>query len=111
MAIRELAGLPPLPAKAPANMATAGLARPSAAPPSPPIDRAQLAEAVDRANRLIAGAARNLSFRIDQETGKPIAQVIDTETGGVVRQIPSEEMLAISRALDRMQGLMIHLKV
>ena len=79
--------------------------------PLPPLDRAHLAEAVDRANRLIAATARNLNFRIDQDTGKPVVQVIDAKTGALVRQIPSEEMLAICRALDRMQGLMLHLKV
>jgi flagellar protein FlaG len=33
--------------------------------------------------------------------------VIDPSNNELIRQIPSEEMLAISRALDRMQGLLV----
>lgn len=78
---------------------------------APPPERARLAEAVERANRLITGAASNLNFRIDQDTGKAVVRVVDAETGALLRQIPPEEMLAIAKALDRMQGLMINLKV
>ncbi|MFY9314267.1 MAG: flagellar protein FlaG, partial [Burkholderiales bacterium] len=74
-------------------------------------DPARLAEAVDRANRLIGATARDLRFQIDRETGKPVVQVIDKASGSLVRQIPAEEMIAIAKALDRMQGLVIHLKV
>jgi len=36
---------------------------------------------------------------------------VDTETGDVIRQFPSEDMLAISRSIDRFQqGLLLKQK-
>lgn len=94
----------------PATLAPAAFAFPESPAAPPAVDDARLDQAVERANRLIGGAAHNLQFRIDQSSGKAIAQVIDTETGDVVRQIPSEEMVAIAKAMDRMQGLMLRMK-
>jgi flagellar protein FlaG len=36
-----------------------------------------------------------------------VVKVVDTETDQVIRQIPSEEMLAIARNIDRLQGLLV----
>jgi len=48
--------------------------------------------------------ADGLEFQIDQTTGKTVVMIRDKETNTVVRQIPSEEVLTIAHALDRMQG-------
>jgi len=37
-----------------------------------------------------------------------VVKMVDTETEEVLRQFPSEEMLAISKSIDRMQGLLIN---
>ena len=39
-----------------------------------------------------------------------VVRVVDSETRKVIRQMPTEDMLAMSKALDRLQGLMVHLK-
>ena len=49
-----------------------------------------------------------MQLSLDASTGKAIVRVIDTETGQLVRQIPSEEVLELRRALDRIAGLLIH---
>jgi flagellar protein FlaG len=36
--------------------------------------------------------------------------VINSETNEVIRQMPSEEAVAAARALDKMQGVIIHQK-
>ena len=54
---------------------------------------------------------RNLQFTVDEDTGIDVVKVIDTETEEVIRQFPSEEVLAIARALDKLQGLLIRDKV
>ena len=36
---------------------------------------------------------------------------MDMETEAVIRQIPSEEMLALSKALEKMQGALIQNRV
>ena len=45
-------------------------------------------------------------FRIDQEYGELLISVVDLTTGSVVRQIPSEEILELSRRMEELQGLL-----
>ncbi len=47
---------------------------------------------------------------MDDSTGKTVIKVVDSSTNELIRQIPSEEMLEIARALDRLQGLLIRQK-
>lgn len=50
----------------------------------------------------IASDSNELSFSIDEETNASVVKVIDKETNEVIRQIPSEEMLAISKSIDEL---------
>ena len=61
-------------------------------------------------NKLVAPTAQAIHFSIDEESGRMVVKVIDAETHKVLRQIPSDEALAISRVLDRLKGLLIHQK-
>jgi flagellar protein FlaG len=47
---------------------------------------------------------------MSEDSGEAIVRVVDKETNQVVRQIPGQEMLAIRRALDRLQGILIRVK-
>jgi flagellar protein FlaG len=51
-----------------------------------------------------------LEFSTDAETGRMVVKIMDSATGEVVRQIPMEEMLALTKSLDRLQGLLFHTK-
>lgn len=51
--------------------------------------------------------ARDLLFSIDNDTGKTVVKVVDSVTDKVIRQIPSEELIAIAKALDKFQGLLL----
>lgn len=64
---------------------------------------AQLQSAVETINKTLKQSNRNLEFSLDTDTKKLMVKLIDTETGDVVRQFPSEEMMAISRSIDRIQ--------
>jgi len=68
-------------------------------------------EAVKSANAAVRQMNTNLTFQTDDSSGRLVVRVIDSETQKVLRQMPSEEMLSLSKAIDRMRGLMIHLKV
>jgi flagellar protein FlaG len=72
------------------------------------------AEAVEAAvkelNEFIKPASASIQFALDEDSGRTIVKMVDTETNEVVRQIPSEEALAISKALDRLQGLTVRMK-
>lgn len=66
----------------------------------------QVQQAVQQLRQVVAPVARSLQFSVDDATGKTIVRVVDSATKEVIRQIPSEEVLAIARALDRLQGLL-----
>lgn len=79
-------------------------APPQTAAPS----KEQVQQAVKEMKQLVEPMVPNgLQFSIDDTTGKTVVRVTDAQTGEMIRQIPSEELLAIARSLDRMQGLLL----
>jgi flagellar protein FlaG len=44
------------------------------------------------------------------DSGRVVVKIIDSATQEVVRQIPMEEMLALAKALDKFQGLLLQTK-
>ncbi len=75
-----------------------------------PESREQLEQAVEAVKKFVMPISSTLDFSIDEETGIRVVKVIDSSTQEVIRQIPSEEILQIARALDRLQGLLIRQK-
>ncbi|HEX4586273.1 MAG TPA: flagellar protein FlaG [Burkholderiaceae bacterium] len=61
---------------------------------------AQLKAAVDAANQALDQSNREISFVFDDKLGRMLVKIIDKRTNTVVRQVPSEEMLAAARALS-----------
>lgn len=70
----------------------------------------QIEQTVDEIRKRIEPVAQNLQFSIDKDTGKTIVKLIDTSTKEVLRQIPSEELVAIARALGKSQSGLIERK-
>ena len=56
-------------------------------------------EAIVHFKQQIQSLRRELEFTFDEETRQVIIKVHDSETGEVVRQIPSEEFVAMARRL------------
>ena len=54
--------------------------------------------------------ASTLEFHTDADTGRVVVKITDRATGELVRQIPMEEMLALAKSLDRLQGLLLQTK-
>ena len=78
---------------------------------SPPqTSQQQLEEAVKSVSDFVKTANNSLEFSVDKETGVDIVKVIDSDTQKVIRQIPTEEIVAIAKALDNLKGLLIHQK-
>lgn len=71
------------------------------------IDKVALASAVKKLNELVAPALQTVQFTIDEDVDRVIVQVVDTATDKVLRQIPNEEVLAFSKTLGRLQGLVV----
>ncbi len=75
-----------------------------------PVSQKALEEAVTKANE--AMRLNNLNFKIsqDKDSGTTVVQIVDSETDTIVRQIPSPEMLDLSKSLRKMQGLLFKLE-
>lgn len=56
-----------------------------------------LKEAVSNLNDYVQNLERNLSFSVDEVSGKTVITVTDPESDEVIRQIPSEDLLAVAR--------------
>jgi flagellar protein FlaG len=67
-------------------------------------------EAVDNIQKFVAQSTRDITFSIDQDAGFMV-KVIDRSSQDVIRQIPSEEVVAIAQALDKLQGLFVRDKI
>lgn len=97
----------PAPAGGPASAQAASQPGAGGAGARAPVDSAEVQNAVARAQEVLNRASANLRFAVDGDTGTMVVKVVDAETDQVIRQIPSEEMLAIARNMDRMQGLLL----
>jgi flagellar protein FlaG len=69
-----------------------------------------LDDALKAANDAMRQMSTNITFEKDDSTGRMVVVVIDSETNQVLRQLPSKDMLVLSQSIDRMRGLLIHLK-
>lgn len=69
----------------------------------------ELQRATEDVNRYLSESHRALNFSIDRESGETVVKVMDTEKNEVIRQIPSEEVLALARRLrDGEEGYLVH---
>lgn len=62
----------------------------------------EVSRAVDRIQTFVGARARELDFYIDEPTGQTVITVRDRETDQVIRQIPSEEILAVAERINEM---------
>ncbi|HEB56084.1 MAG TPA: flagellar protein FlaG [Gammaproteobacteria bacterium] len=63
------------------------------------VTKEDLAQAVSHLKEYVQHMKRDMDFSVDDKTGRFVVKVYDSETRELIRQIPSEEMLAISRHL------------
>ncbi len=71
------------------------------------VDQVVLTDAVKKLNEYVAPALQTIEFSLDQESKRMVVKVVDTATQKVLRQIPNEEVVAMSKTLDKLQGLVI----
>jgi len=70
-----------------------------------PVLRENVAAATEVLNTRLEGWNTNLRFKINEDDSRVIVEVVDVESGDVVRQIPTEEVLYMSKELDRLRDL------
>ena len=75
-----------------------------------PAVRAELQEAVGAANERLLQRGQKLDIGVDEESGTIVIRVSDQKTGEMIRQMPSEEALRITRSIDRLTGILVDQK-
>ncbi len=75
-------------------------------------DMGHVSQALKNINKMLQDAMppQNLEFMIDEDSDRTIVKVVDQKTKEVLRQIPSEEVIELAKALDLSQGLLIRQK-
>jgi flagellar protein FlaG len=68
--------------------------------PQETISSAELAQVVSSITNYVQSISRDLEFQVDDVTGGTIINVFDSKTETLIRQIPSEEVVAMARYLD-----------
>ena len=105
---------------APAAEGKAGVAAPSStkspsgtagAKPAERTTAAQADLALGKINATLQLSSVDVRFEIDPKTDRVITKVVDMHSGEVIRQIPSEVAVRISKALDKLQGLLVNEKI
>jgi flagellar protein FlaG len=92
-----------------AAAASAGLKTQVASANSPAV-KAELQEAVGAANEKLLQRGQKLDIGVDEESGTIVIRVSDQKTGEMIRQMPSEEALRITRSIDRLTGILVDQK-
>lgn len=70
-----------------------------------PLDPSDAAMLVAEANRALEGL-RSLDFSVNEDLGRTVVRVVDAETDTLVRQIPSEAMVALAVRMRALKGLL-----
>ncbi|MCP3689259.1 MAG: flagellar protein FlaG [Gammaproteobacteria bacterium] len=71
----------------------------------------QLESSVSQLNELVQSVQRDLHFSIDEFSGDTVVQVLDSKTEEVIRQIPSDEVLAMAKNIESMKGVLFSAEV
>jgi flagellar protein FlaG len=73
--------------------------------------RQEIQQAVRQMNDYVQNIQRDISFSVDEDTGRTIISVKDSQSGELIRQIPREEILDMAKSLKEAQGLLFKARV
>jgi len=74
----------------------------------PAASSTEVKQAITRLNNFVQSQQRDLRFRVDEATDRLVVTVVNAESGEVIRQIPTEEVMAVARSLEMAQGLLVN---
>lgn len=71
----------------------------------------EVEEVVSNLNEFVQNIRRDLSFTVDEDSGRTVIKVIDSETDQVIRQIPPEDVINVAKRLAEMSGVILQAEV
>ena len=75
------------------------------------LDPEELEKVVENLNAFVQLSKRDVAFAVDETSGRDVISVFESETQELIRQIPSEEALALLKRMDKAIGLLFSEKV
>ncbi|MEL4429191.1 flagellar protein FlaG [Shewanella mangrovisoli] len=70
-------------------------------------DPSKLTQVATELSDMMSMMRKGLSFKVDENSGQAVVTVLDKDTGDVIRQMPSEEALALAEKLSEVTGLLM----
>lgn len=70
-------------------------------------DPSKLVQVATELSDMMSMMRKGLSFKVDENSGQAVVTVLDKDTGDVIRQMPSEEALALAEKLSEVTGLLM----
>lgn len=70
-------------------------------------DAEKLNEVATELTDMMSMMRKGLAFKVDDQSGRPIVTVLDRDTGDIIRQMPTEEALALAEKLSEVTGLLM----
>lgn len=75
------------------------------------ISMEEVEKVIKELNQFIQIFNTKITFEIDKEARRTILKIVDVETSEIIRQIPPEELLIISKRISELLGLIINEKI
>ena len=66
----------------------------------------QVQQSLQEINKVLAGFSISVQFQVDPDYKELIVKVVDQDTGKLIRQIPTEDVVRMSKAMDNLKGLL-----
>lgn len=73
-----------------------------AAKPASSVSKVEVRAAVEQMQDYAQVMSRQLQFDVDEDSGRTVIRVLDKDSGDVIRQIPSEEVLALAKQMKEL---------
>jgi flagellar protein FlaG len=89
------------------SQVAATVIKPSGVNQTAQVTRETVAKAAEQIQQFVQSMGRNLNFSIDETSGYHVVRVVNPDTGELVRQLPSEELLKISRDFQRLNNALV----
>jgi len=59
---------------------------------------------VEEGNKILENVQRDLQFKVDDSTKQVVMSIVDKQTGETIRQVPSEDILALAKRMQESDG-------
>jgi len=80
-----------------------------AADAKPDIDQpsaSQLKQSLEDINKALASFSISVQFQVDPDYKDLIVRIVDQDSGKLIRQMPTEDVVRMSKAMDNLKGLL-----